>query len=168
MALRMQCLEAQRRQLGTLVGVLQNIDGEGLKRARDAVDTLSDPARCEDIDALVRRDAALDTPEKQALRQKLDDINTRAFALQRTGQLDASGEAAEEALELARAEHETWSEAEALITLAEVREFQGRMDESEALHHAAMTAVVMMIWRPMGPHCAPMGPHRAPMGPHRR
>ena len=142
MALRMQCLEAQRRQLGTLVGVLQNIDGEGLKRARDAVDTLSDPARCEDIDALVRRDAALDTPEKQALRQKLDDINTRAFALQRTGQLDASGEAAEEALELARAEHETWSEAEALITLAEVREFQGRMDESEALHHAAMTAAI--------------------------
>ena len=142
MALRMQCLEAQRRQLGTLVGVLQTIDGEGLKRARDAVDTLNDPARCDNIDALVRRDAALDTPARQALRQQLDDINTRAFALQRTGQLDASSEAAEEALELARVEKETWSEGEALITLAENREFQGRYEESEDLHHAAMTAAI--------------------------
>jgi tetratricopeptide (TPR) repeat protein len=142
MALRMQCLEAQRRQLGTLVGVLQNIDGGGLQRARDAVDTLSDPNRCEDVDALARRDAALDTPEKQALRDTLDDLNNRAFALQRTGKLEDSSAAAQEALELARAEGETWSEAEALITLAENREFEGRLEESEELQHAAMTAAI--------------------------
>jgi serine/threonine protein kinase/tetratricopeptide (TPR) repeat protein len=142
MALRMQCLEAQRRQLGTLVGVLHNIDEDGLKRARDAVDSLSSPDRCQDVEALARRDAALDTPERQAVRDKLDDINTKAFALQRTGQLPDSAKAATEALELARAESETWSEAEALITLAECREFEGRLEESEELQHQAMSAAI--------------------------
>ena len=142
MALRMQCLEAQRRQLGTLVAVLHNIDGEGLKRARDAVDSLSSPDRCEDVESLARRDAALDTPQRQATREKLDDINARAFALQRTGQLVESSKAAGEALELARAESETWSEAEALITLAECSEFQGQLEESEELQHQAMSAAI--------------------------
>ena len=142
MALRMQCLESQRRQLGTLVGVLQNIDANGLERARDAVDMLGAPSLCDDVDALARREAALDTPEKQALREKLDDMNTRAFAFQRTGKLAESGETAEEALALARAEGETWSEAEALATLAENREFQGRLEDAEDLQHAAMTAAI--------------------------
>lgn len=142
MALRMQCLESQRRQLGALVAVLHDIDAGGLERARDAVDTLSSPQRCDDVDTLARRDTALDTPQQQALREQLDDINTRAFALQRTGQLRASAEAAAEALELARTESDTWSEAEALITLAECREFQGRLEEAEELQHQAMSAAI--------------------------
>jgi tetratricopeptide (TPR) repeat protein len=142
MALRMQCLEQQRQQLGTLVGVLQNIDAAGLERARDAVDMLVTPQRCEDINALALRDANLDTAEKRALREDIDALNTRAFALRRTGNLERAAEAATEALDKARTGADRWGEAEALINLAEAREYQGRFAESEDLQHQAMSAAI--------------------------
>ncbi len=142
LALRMNCLEARRRELATLVGVLQDVDVSSLERARDATSILREPSSCDDIDALARADASLGSPAERELRDELDALNTRALALQNTGKHDESARSALEALKLAREHGHAWSEAESLITLAESREFQGRMEEAETLQHEAMSAAL--------------------------
>ncbi len=142
LALRMNCLEARRRELSTLVGVLQDVDGESLERSLDATSILQPASSCDDVEALARADSSLGSAEQRALRDELDALNTRALALQKTGKHDESAQSALKAIKLARDGGHAWSEAEALITLAEDREFQGRLDEAESLQHEAMSAAL--------------------------
>ncbi len=142
LALRMTCLDQQRTEFGTLLAVLEDVDDASLQRAQDAASMLPAPSQCEDVESLARREARLDTPAKRAERQRLDEINSRASILQNTGQLDEAERQAQSALEIARESDERWAEAESLITLAEVRELQGRFEQAESLQHEAMTAAL--------------------------
>lgn len=142
LALRMNCLEARRRELSTLVTVLQEVDGDSIERTLDATSILQAASSCDDVDALARADSSLGSGDQRKLRDELDALNTRALALQKTGKHEESAESALKALKLARDGGHAWSEAEALITLAEDREFQGRLDEAESLQHQAMSAAL--------------------------
>ncbi len=142
LALRMNCLETRRRELTTLVGVLKDVDANSLERTLDATSILQPASSCDDVDALARADSSLGPAVEREVRDELDALNTRALALQKTGKHDESVQSALKALNLARKAGATWSEAEALITLAEDREFQGRIDEAESLQHEAMSAAL--------------------------
>ncbi|MBV1861373.1 MAG: tetratricopeptide repeat protein, partial [Nannocystaceae bacterium] len=142
LALRMNCLEARRRELNTLVGVLQDVDAHSLERTLDATSILQPASSCDDVEALARADSSLGSPDQRKLRNELDVLNTRALALQKTGKHDESAQTALKAVQLARQSGQPWSEAEALITLAEDREFQGRLEEAESLQHKAMSAAL--------------------------
>ncbi len=142
MALRMSCLEQRRRELSTLVSVLQDVDGNSLERVRDVTTLLRAPSICDDIDALARLDASLDTPEKRELRVELDALDTQAMALMKTGKFDEALQVARDALDRSRANEHTWNEAESLIIMAEIREQQGGYGDAEALQHEAMSAAL--------------------------
>lgn len=142
LALRMHCLDRHRRAFFTLIDVLAEIDGPAIERAQDTIAGLSPAKRCEDVDALARHDATLDSPEQRDRRRRLDELTARTELLRRAGKLEEAERHASDALEQAESASDRWSEATALVELAKLADLQGQPQVCEPYLHRAMSAAL--------------------------
>lgn len=123
--LRMACLAERREELKTLTGLFASADEKLVTKAVEASQSLSDLARCSDLQALK---APIKLPRDDAARAKIADLRARlgaAKALHEAGKYPAALAAVTAAVAEARSLGYRPVEAEALFRLGHVQSLSG-------------------------------------------
>jgi tetratricopeptide (TPR) repeat protein len=134
---RIACLHAARRALAATTDLLANADEQVVERADDLVSALPPVGRCGDLESMLDRVA----PPPAALADEVEEIRATlatAASLERAGKYEDAAAAIAPAVARADAIDYAPVQTEMWLLQGTIHERQGRYDDAERAHSAAL------------------------------